>query len=379
MAGDRYYDNSYLDFAEQDKDVILSLPSGKVHKELISRLQNAINEHVKTLDKEVNKIHDNSVYTGVSGIAYLFLFIGKKYHSHPDLLKADKILHKACASLQRKRISFLNGDAGPLALMIVVSHSLGNMNEMKTNIDKLKSLIKEVTTENPEMPDEVLYGRVGYLYALLFVNNSLGSDVIETDVIRQVVDKILKSGQARSKLISSKVPLVYEWHGKNYYGAAHGVAGILYVLLMAGKALTSEERKYLVQPTLENLKNERFHSDNFPSSKGNDKDKLVQWCHGAPGFVQLFSLAHKEFGDSRYQDIALDCGNVVWERGLLTKGYSLCHGAAGNAYTFLQLYQLTGDFTHLYRAGCFADWCLTLPKHQRLKPERPFSLYEESL
>lgn len=47
----------------------------------------------------------------------------------------------------------------------------------------------------------------------------------------QVVGAVVSSGKARAALLRSKAPLVYQWHGKNYYGAAHGVAGILYLLL----------------------------------------------------------------------------------------------------------------------------------------------------
>lgn len=32
---------------------------------------------------------------------------------------------------------------------------------------------------------------------------------------------------------------------------------------------------------------------------------------------------------------------MTWERGLLKKGYSICHGVAGNGYTFLYLFQQT--------------------------------------
>ncbi len=50
-----------------------------------------------------------------------------------------------------------------------------------------------------------------------------------------------------------------------------------------------------------------------------------------------------------YLKAALDCGEVVWRRGLLRKGYGLCHGVAGNAYTFIQLFKVTGDKHHLER------------------------------
>lgn len=43
------------------------------------------------------------------------------------------------------------------------------------------------------------------------------------------------------------------------------------------------------------------------------------------------------------------CGKVIWERGLLLKGFGLCHGVAGNGYSLLSLYQLTGHEYHLHR------------------------------
>nr|CAI5840624.1 unnamed protein product [Callosobruchus analis] len=89
------------------------------------------------------------------------------------------------------------------------------------------------------------------------------------------------------------------------------------------------------------LTTQRFPSGNFPSSLGRDVDKYVQWCHGAPGFVYLFCEAYKVFHDPKYLQLASECGDVVWERGLLKKGYSICHGVAGNAYCFLELYQTT--------------------------------------
>lgn len=49
-------------------------------------------------------------------------------------------------------------------------------------------------------------------------------------------------------------------------------------------------------------------------------------------------------------DLAISAGNVVWERGLLKKGYGICHGAAGNGYVFLDLYRVTNDINWLHRA-----------------------------
>ena len=56
------------------------------------------------------------------------------------------------------------------------------------------------------------------------------------------------------------------------------------------------------------------------------------------------------FGDQRYLQAAVRCGEVVWRHGLLRKGYGLCHGVAGNAYTFLQLLRVTGKPEYFHRA-----------------------------
>ena len=53
---------------------------------------------------------------------------------------------------------------------------------------------------------------------------------------------ILESGKSlsRNEDLSSKCPLMYAWHGKKYYGAAHGPSGILTVLLQVGESISAE-------------------------------------------------------------------------------------------------------------------------------------------
>lgn len=73
---------------------------------------------------------------------------------------------------------------------------------------------------------------------------------------------------------------MYEWHGKRYWGAAHGLAGIMHVLMdMELKPDEVED----VKGTLSYMVKNRFPSGNYPSSEGSETDRLVHWCHGAPG------------------------------------------------------------------------------------------------
>lgn len=56
------------------------------------------------------------------------------------------------------------------------------------------------------------------------------------------------------------------------------------------------------------------------------------------------------FKEDKYLKEATECAEVIWLRGLLRKGYGICHGTAGNAYAFLSLYKLTQEKKHLYRS-----------------------------
>lgn len=49
----------------------------------------------------------------------------------------------------------------------------------------------------------------------------------------QVVTAILESGKNMSaeQKKTDRCPLLYEWHKKQYIGAAHGLAGIYYTLM----------------------------------------------------------------------------------------------------------------------------------------------------
>ena len=61
---------------------------------------------------------------------------------------------------------------------------------------RLISLSQQVLTD-ASLPDELLFGRTGYLLALLFVRHHLGSEAVPQSVIRQVSSKTHKALQRR--------------------------------------------------------------------------------------------------------------------------------------------------------------------------------------
>lgn len=128
-------------------------------------------------------------------------------------------------------------------------------------------------------------------------------------------------------------------------------------------------------------------SGNFPSSLGKKTDSLVQWCHGAPGFIPLLcylgnhhnvmenTSQHKPPTVS-YAHLAKQASECIWERGLLTKGMGLCHGISGNAYAFLTLYRYDKEEAHLNKARAFASFIMDSWEQLIDLPDRSASLYE---
>lgn len=74
--------------------------------------------------------------------------------------------------------------------------------------------------------------------------------------------------------------------------------------------------------------------------------ELVQLCHGAPGALLLIAALRTACsGTGRTHPPDLDdwesrLSDTVWKEGLLSKGISLCHGIAGNAWPWLLLSQV---------------------------------------
>jgi lantibiotic modifying enzyme len=322
---------------------------------------------------------DHSIFAGSPGVALLHLHIALAIGSRPGFDK-DQHLHKAVEllnpilrQLSTRHVTFLCGAAGPLAVGAVVYHYLNSEHDSQRCIKQLLDLFS-IVKENPSLPSELLYGRSGYLYALLFVRKHIPHAVKE-DLLVKLVRNIIEVGRAGVEP-SIPSPLMYDWHGSRYYGAAHGLAGILVTLLQTESETCQMEILEVTKPCLEFLLTQQFPSGNFKSSYGSERDRLVQWCHGSPGFVLLLTLAYKVYGDQRYLAEAEKACDVTWERGLLTKGYGLCHGASGNAYAFLQLFKATRNIKHLNRACKFAQWCIASSSRQCRTPDAPFSLFE---
>ncbi|KAJ8687404.1 hypothetical protein QAD02_023198 [Eretmocerus hayati] len=376
----RHLDNLYEDYTAENSKSVLINEGLDINEKFRKTLSDGTKKLLKKLEDhecDWNSRDDMSLYTGLPGIAYLLYHYGKSFEDSYYISRAAKLIDKCVKGLRGKKyVTFLTGNSGPLALGAVINHLHADKKDSEQMISKLLELSPYVVDEHSGIPDELLYGRVGYLYSLLFVNKHISPPPIRNDLIKQIINSILNSGKEYAHARRFKSPLMYMWHDSEYLGGAHGLAGILYVLLQARDCLTEDQLKNEIEPALQWLETLKYPSGNFPSSVGRTTDKLVHWCHGAPSMTMLFCLAYEVFKKEQYLHTALQCGEVIWERGLLKKGNGICHGVAGNAYSFINLFQLTKDPKHLYRACKFTEWCLDYDANQRRRADRPYSLFE---
>ncbi|CAI5674029.1 unnamed protein product [Oreochromis niloticus] len=386
---ERSFSNPYPDWdqggltSNSGADVVCNDPldsEGKVSTSFQKKLQSKIKDLLQQMEEGLKTAdpHDFSTYTGWTGIALLYLQLHRVSNEASHLHRALDYVKRTMRILNGRKVTFLCGDAGPLAVGAVVHHKLNNTTDSKECLSRLLQLQRSVLSPDSDLPDELLYGRAGYLYALLYVNKEIGADTVDEDTITKVVTAIVESGKNMSaeQKKTDRCPLLYEWHKKQYIGAAHGLAGIYYMLMQPGAKVHPDILSELVRPSIDYVRHKRFRSGNFPSSLSNESDRLVHWCHGAPGVIHMLIMAHMIFKEEKYLKEAVECGEVIWQRGLLRKGYGICHGTAGNGYAFLSLYKLTKEKKYLHRACKFAEWCLDYGTHGCRIPDRPYSLFE---
>ncbi|XP_069114276.1 glutathione S-transferase LANCL1-like [Argopecten irradians] len=200
------------------------------HEEL---LQPHIDRLLKKLYTGLNDDTDTnySMYTGIGGIAYLHWHMYHKLGKDPKYLgQAYGYIKHHLRHLKGRRVTFLCGDAGPLALGAVICSEMGKADKAQDLVKRLEAMHEDVCSDR-NLPDEILFGRSGYLFALLFVQRHLGDEKIDNSVIYKVFQSVIDRGRGLSREEGFSHPLMYRWHDRYYLGAAHGLAGILNILM----------------------------------------------------------------------------------------------------------------------------------------------------
>ena len=372
----RYFTNPFLKSTHDQEN--------SVTKDWLLQQISSITDKLMNRSISEDEIAEGCVYTGIGGIAFALLRVIQRVNpSNSDELLAlcqqyiKSQLQSARHATSRSAVKYLVGVYGlHIVNGILCSINGQPLNEIIVTIQQLVDFIVKPNTE-----DEILNGKAGFLAGVLTLKTEAGQNVLNENDIRRILKALIRSGSDYAKINKSKSPLMFQWHDTEYLGAAHGLSGILQILLSFWSYLDDTEKSY-VKDSVDWFLNLQTPSGNFPSSSkhiGEERgeNELIHWCHGSGGCIYLFIVAYMVFGEKKYLNAANACADVIWQKGLLYKGPGICHGIAGNGYAFLMMYRLTKEEAYLTKAKLFA-LIIMHPDFLRQSrvPDRPWSLFE---
>ncbi|XGW27782.1 hypothetical protein V3C99_007955 [Haemonchus contortus] len=332
----------------------------------------------KIINRDIDdeEMSDFGPYTGLSGVAFALNkaapIVGSSASSTAEQLW--QYCMRGSRRSSSKQARFLCGDLG------VYVTQMSNADLREDLVSKIEK-IADVLARDDYPSDEILVGRAGFLSGVLWIRQTIDPSLVSNGSVQKVLSAMILSGKRYSSRHKSPCPLMYDYHGTEYLGAAHGLAGILQTAL-GFHDLLSESDERAVRESADWLLSTQDDEGNFASSvkwigRERGDDQLIHWCHGAPGVILLCLTMWKRYGEQKYFKAALRAGDLIWNKGVLKKGPGICHGVGGNGYALLMLYRACGDEEWLQRARCFGLMILdnNIRSAQRT-PDSPFSLFE---
>jgi len=306
------------------------------------------------LDREGDETAEveTPMYHGACGVVWALGYLqdvgaarlSRSYHGELDrLLELNRAWLGKTAELNRA--SFIMGDT-PIRMM---SFGWDPTEEVESALDALIA----GNTEHPSR--ELMWGSPGTLLAASFLHERTGKQRW-ADLFRATAAKLWSQLEWSSRHGCSL--WTQDLYGRRsiLLGAVHGFVGTALPLsrgrhLLDAGAWSAWERCIVetVRRTADRLGPHVNWRSMLDGASG-DKKKLLQICHGAPGFVVCLA----DLPGTALDDLLLAAGETIWAAGPLAKGSNLCHGTGGNGYAFLKLYRRTGDSLWLERARAFA-------------------------
>ncbi|KAJ6785150.1 hypothetical protein PWT90_04080 [Aphanocladium album] len=268
------------------------------------------------------------IFAGFTGIPYMLLQLSEL---HPDVQVRGESLRqlaerymKASPDSSLLKEDFEHGLLSEKHSREALTACLSGEEE---DVARFIASITAVTNAppNPEKPvvDEMLYGRAGDLFLLRLVRHWVPRSKAQLDAqIEAVAARIM---EANNHGEDSWVCV-----NKKFVGAVHGDIGIIVQLVLSIPELAPK-----LEPHLLRLLSLQFEDGNWPkfTDQGEKSCDLVQFCHGAPGFLICLQALRPYYPHlSAAFDKAIEKGTeVIWTKGLLRKEPALCHGVLGNA------------------------------------------------
>ncbi|EFY93057.1 LanC-like protein 1 [Metarhizium acridum CQMa 102] len=286
-------------------------------------------EDIVQQNPPLDKYEDNlaGLLAGHTALAYLFLrtaqeHAGLQVRGHGCRYWAERYMagDRGAQEIQDKNCGLA---CEKLAFEAVRACVTGSERDVAAFLDNIPGLAAPTRHGSDKaFPSEMLYGRAAVLYMLRMVRRFVPSSAGPVDqAIGSICQRILDTRDG------SKGDWL--WHGKRYYGAAHGDVGVITQVVLSDPSLAPR-----LAARLGELLDLQTEGGNWPATdeEREGADRRVQFCHGAPGFIFALQSLRPFYPVLRERiDEAVAKGRrAIWARGLLVKEPCLCHGLFGN-------------------------------------------------
>ena len=325
----------------------------------IERTAEAVPDGVcwQTLTYDNEPQYDASLASGVAGIS-LFL---SDYYRLTGAARARELAEGACrwCSAPEREIegdSLLGGRAGVGLAWLWLANATGDRNALA----QAAGIAQHLLARDP--------GPVTGLYS-----GAAGEGIFLVRLAAASRDERHLAGAARRGAWLAEVALrnesgagvhwPYQTDDEPWYGLGFGpgVAGIGCFLLALHESTREVRWADLTREAAQTLTAQAKPDHgglNWPQTIGEAELLRCQLCDGSPGVGLFFARAYEALGEPRYLETARAAAEATYAYGDVRRNPSQCHGLAGNAELFVELYRLTREPVWLDRAHDFATRAL---------------------
>jgi Lanthionine synthetase C-like protein len=298
------------------------------------------------------------LYSGACGVIWALHYlhaVGAAKLSRHCGNELDTLLLRNRAALEAfgdngEEASYLMGDT-PI-LMLAQSDA-----PTAARADALAALI-EGNLDHPAR--ELMWGSPGTLLAALFLHQRDTADARWATLFRTTATKLWS--QLKWSAEHECAYWTQDLYGRQstYLDAVHGFVATASPLIRGRHLLDAQSWADWQRCIVNTVQRTATRDGENPSMAnwrawldvpaGQTPRLLMQFCHGAPGFV----ICLADMPGTDLDALLIAAGEATWAAGPLTKGSNLCHGTGGNGYALLKLFERTGDARWLERARAFA-------------------------
>ena len=349
---------------------------------LVKRVSAILADPQSELDHTGPASPSASVTYGSAGIAYAayrlacaredgrLLALADAWAERAAMDKGDQAFYSAEIQITEDtvgKVSPFHSASGIAMVQALVSNARSDTFHLGAAVDRYLD-ITSVACPNPDLT----LGRASVLHGLTLL---LGA--IAPDKPQALVDRGNELCTSLLDLMESE-PAIGEGGTTSYLGLAHGWAGLLYAILRWAQLLDRlpapivEERLSQLAGCAQLTR----HGARWPVQAGAGSLSMAGWCNGSAGHAHLWALAHRIYREQSHLELAERSAMDAFEGS--GGGHALCCGFAGQAYSQLDLYKLTGKRQWLDQARSLCNKACAIGNAMlgRHRDSLPHSLYK---